>query len=87
MTTLIAKLLDTVDWQPISLAHDFVTDPVLPHATHSGVLKAEGFELRCYKLSDGQLSFDVVDIEGFFRGCFHSMTPGPCPICHPPDDG
>ncbi len=86
MNTLIATLLNTVDWQPIELPN-FVPDPVLPHATHSGVLKAEEFELRCYKLSDGHISFDFIQIEGFLRGCFHCMTPGPCLVCHPPDDG
>ena len=87
MNELIAKLLNTVDWQPLELEPNFVPDPLSPYATHSGILKIEEFELRCYKLSDGQLSFDFVHIEGFLRGCFHGMTPRPCLVCHPPDDG
>ena len=86
MTTLIAKLLKTVNWQPIESEPNLVPDSELPQITHSGVLEAEGFELCCYKLADGEVSFDLIHLEGFFRGCCHCLTPGPCAVCHPPDD-
>ncbi len=86
MTTLYTKLLNPVDWQPVELEHGLETDPVLPQITHLGLIKADEFELRCYKLSDGQICLDFEDIEGFFRGCLHGMTPGPCLICQQSDD-
>jgi hypothetical protein len=86
MATLSDKLLNPVGWQPIELEHGEYADLVLPRTTHSGLIKADEFELRCYKLSDGHICFDFEDIEGFLRGCLHCMTPGPCQRCHPDDD-
>ncbi len=85
MATISARLVNTVDWQPVELEHGLETDPGLPRTTHSGLIKAEEFELRCYKLADGQIGLDLEDIEGFFRGCLHSINPGPCLICQQAD--
>lgn len=84
MNTIINTLLHNIDWQNIELKSDHIGEPESPQVIHSGILRTEGFELRCYKLSDGQLTFDLEDVEGFLRGCLHCLTPGPCIICHPP---
>lgn len=60
----IDSLLDSVEWQqeePQAPSPDGI-----PHVTHHGVLNIGGFELRCYRLSDGQSVFNADDFEGFF---------------------
>lgn len=60
--TPIDVLLDQVDWTPI--------DSHLPdeerHATHSGILNIDGFELRVFQLNDGQRIILKEDFERFF---------------------
>lgn len=57
-------LLDAVEWTPGERPTD--CNPELPWATHNGVLRLGGFELRVYQLSDGRRVIDADDMNTFF---------------------
>jgi len=57
-------MLDAIEWK--ALAHDAPTD--IPVATHEGLLKIMGFELRVYQLSNGQRVIEENDLIRFFGG-------------------
>lgn len=67
MTTPIEKLLDNIEWKR-SDKSDLSHDDNLPYVTHSGVLKIDTIELKCYTLSDGRRIFDADDINNLFPG-------------------
>lgn len=59
----INLLLDQVEWKPIERSGEL---PEGRYATHEGVLRIEGIELRCCILNDGERVFLVDDVMEFF---------------------
>jgi hypothetical protein len=68
MKTPIEQMLDRVQWTPRE--DNAEHDGSLPYATHSGVLTIAGYDLQCYRLSDGQTVFDADDFRRFFSDFF-----------------
>lgn len=62
MNSPIDKLLDTVDWRPIT--YDEIPEEI--YATHEGVLMVGDVTFRVYVLSDGRRVVDSDDIHKFF---------------------
>lgn len=62
--TPIEQILSTVDWQ--EAPQQDVESDGLPYATHSGILKIFGVQLRCYRLNDGRAIFDADDFDRLF---------------------
>lgn len=65
MSTPMERALEQVEWIATE-AIDENSAEGLPMATHSGVLKIGGFDLRCYRLNDGRAIFDAEDVQRFF---------------------
>jgi hypothetical protein len=55
-----------VEWVPIDGAGSDPNDD-LPYATHEGVLKFGGQELKCYRLSSGERIIDNHDFAMLFE--------------------
>jgi hypothetical protein len=62
--TPIDRLLDGLNWQVLPPARDPL--PGTLYATHQGVLKIGGAELKCYTLNNGQRVIDQESLEKFF---------------------
>lgn len=67
MTAPIDLILDGVQWKAEERTQASDADG-LPHVTHSGVLDIAGFQLKVYRLSDGQAVIDADDMHRFFDG-------------------
>lgn len=64
----IDRLMDSIEWRELPLP-DFDEDRAdIPHATHEGTISLGDFQLRCYKLSDGQRIVDGKDFDKLFGG-------------------
>lgn len=59
MTTPIEALMSEVDWKPAATYKGMAGD--IPYATHFGVLKIGGTEIRCYRLNDGRAILNAED--------------------------
>lgn len=58
----MSDILQNVEWKECP-----PQDPGdLPHATHEGVLRIAGIDLRCYRLSNGQAIIHADDMAQFF---------------------
>lgn len=73
MKAPIELILETVEWLPVEPPVVQGADSSLPYATHAGVLRIGGMELRCYRLNDGRAIINAEDMDNFFG---LMMTPG-----------
>jgi len=55
-------MLDAVEWTEVVADQNAEFSPDLPFATHEGVLRIAGTQLRCYRLNDGRAIFNADDI-------------------------
>lgn len=64
----VEKLLDNLTWTEVPKPEG--VEPGTPYPTHQGVIKfggmANGAELKCYRLSNGQRVFDGHDVVRIF---------------------
>ena len=60
--------LSNVKWEP--LAGDAPADESIPWATHRGVLRINGSELECFRLSNGQAVFEANSFRKFLDEWF-----------------
>jgi len=81
MTLLLGTLIPHIVWEDPH-SSDAVQDPSLSNP-QKGILRIEDFELQCYRDSTGEISFDLEDVERFFRGCPLCDHPSHCPECNP----
>lgn len=72
MSSPIDKLLESVKWSESTKPEKETAEGDLPHVTHSGVLDFAGFNLRCYRLSNGMSVFDADDFNQFMEKAFAS---------------
>lgn len=62
----IDLLLDQVDWKPIIREKEASEeDADLPYATHEGIFYIGEYQMRAYKLSNGQRVIHKEDIDKF----------------------
>ena len=65
MATLPMKL-GGVDWKECEPRRAETLDEDQPFATHHGIFRIAGAEMRCYRLSNGQEVIDADDMRAFF---------------------
>jgi hypothetical protein len=64
----IDMLLDGIEWKPIITDSSSIPPSDIPVATHEGILRMYGLELRVYQLSNGIRVINEEDLIKFFEG-------------------
>jgi hypothetical protein len=59
------KLFDEAEWKPTG--NDGVSPDGIPYATHEGIIRLGGFELKCARLSTGQTVIDSDSLKRFLE--------------------
>lgn len=62
--TPIDQIMNAVEWTPVE--GQIIEDDGSPYATHHGMLRIAGFDLKCYQLNTRQRVIDAEDMERFF---------------------
>jgi hypothetical protein len=84
MTALFTHLSEDVIWESVESMESVSTaiDQQV-HVTHKGMIKVHDFEIQCYRCSNGEVAFDIEDLDRFMRGCQLCDHPSECPECNP----